>query len=82
MIDSCGTVHWLLVLRNIQDAMPVSFKSKLFTSYILTIIKQWNILLQIWETAKYMYSYSCMLNYYRKMNLLKICGMQISALFI
>jgi len=38
--------------------MPVSFRSELFTSCILTIFKQWNRLPLIWETAKY--SYPCM----------------------
>jgi len=33
--------HFLL---KIKDAMPVSFMSELFTSYILTIFKQWNLL--------------------------------------
>jgi len=28
----------------IKDAMPVSFRSKLFTSYIVTIFKQRNLL--------------------------------------
>ena len=55
--------------------MPVSFRSELFTSYILTIFKQWNLLPLIWKTAKY--SYSCMLKYYRKMKLLKMCGPHI-----
>jgi len=36
-----------------KNDMPVSFKSELFTSYILTIFKQWNLLPKIWETAKY-----------------------------
>ena len=40
------------------------FKYKLFTSYILTIFKQRNLLLSIWETAKI--SYSCMYKYYSK----------------
>jgi len=31
------------VKMNIKDAMPVSFQSELFTSYILTIFKQWNL---------------------------------------
>jgi len=31
---------WSCVLK---DAMPVSFRSELFTSYILTIFKQWNL---------------------------------------
>jgi len=29
---------------NVKDAMPVSFSSELFTSYILTIFKQRNLL--------------------------------------
>jgi len=29
----------------LKDAMPVSFRSDLFTSYILTIIKKKNLLL-------------------------------------
>jgi len=55
--------------------MPVSFRSDLFTSYILTIFKQWSLLPLKWKTAKY--SYSCMLKYYRKMKLLKMCGPHI-----
>jgi len=31
--------------RDIKDAMPVSFRSELFTSYILTIFEQWNLIL-------------------------------------
>jgi len=31
-------------LINIKDAIPVSFMSQLFTSYILTIFKQQNVL--------------------------------------
>jgi len=38
--------------REVKDAMPVSFRSELFTSYILTMIKQQNLLPSIWETAK------------------------------
>ena len=30
--------------KKVKDAMPVSFRSELFTSYILTIFKQRNIL--------------------------------------
>ena len=30
---------------NLKDAMPVSFRSELITSYIVTIFKQWNLLL-------------------------------------
>jgi len=38
----------------------------LFSSYIFTIFKQWNLLPVIWETAKY--SYVFMYKYYRKKN--------------
>ena len=41
----------------VKDAMPVSFRSELFTSYILTIFKQCNPLPHKCETAKY--SYAC-----------------------
>jgi len=47
-----------------KDAMHVSFRSELFTSYILTIFKQCNILPLISEPAKS--SYPCMYKYYRK----------------
>ena len=30
-------------LFGMKDAMPVSFRSELFTSYILTIFKRWNL---------------------------------------
>ena len=55
--------------------MPVSFRSEFFTSYLLTIFKQRNLLPYIWETAKY--SYSCMYNITEKMYLLKMSGPQI-----
>ena len=44
--------------QTVKDARSVSFRSELFTSYILTIFKQRNLLPLIRETAKY--SYSCM----------------------
>jgi len=31
-------------MKQLKDAMPVSFKSELFTSFILTIFKQRNLL--------------------------------------
>ena len=40
---------------HIKDAMSVSFRSVLFTSYILTIFKQWNLLSWIWVTTEYCY---------------------------
>jgi len=60
--------------------MPVSFRSELFTSYILTIFKLGNLLPQIWETAKY--SYSCMLKYYRKNEFAEKVWPANSALFM
>jgi len=33
-----------LMFVTFKDAMPVSFRSELFTSYILTILKRQNIL--------------------------------------
>jgi len=33
------------LLKTVKDASPVSFMSELFTSYILTIFKQRNLLL-------------------------------------
>ena len=33
-----------LYFKSIKDAMPVSFRSELITSYILTIFKQRNLL--------------------------------------
>jgi len=47
-IHTCTTVHVYIVLQAIgvienllfKDAMPVSFRSELFTSYILTLFKQ------------------------------------------
>jgi len=32
------------IFSNVKDAMPVSFRSELFTSYIVTIFKQRNLL--------------------------------------
>jgi len=32
------------ILNKLKDAMSVSFRSELFTSYILTMFKQWNLL--------------------------------------
>jgi len=58
-----------------SNAMPVFFRSELFTSYVLTIFKQWHILPSIWETAKY--SYQCISNITDKNNLLKTSGPQI-----
>jgi len=52
---------WYFLWRQGQNLEAISFhfRSELFTSYILTIFKQWNLLIPlIWETAKY--SYSCM----------------------
>jgi len=48
----------------VKDAISVSFRSDLFTTYILIIFKQRNLLPYIWETANY--SYPCMQKYYRK----------------
>jgi len=48
----------LKVKVTVKDARSVSLRSELFTSYILTIFKQRNLLPLIRETAKY--SYSCM----------------------
>jgi len=42
-VHSCTIYHSILQL-NLKDAMPVSFRSELFTSYILTIFKQRNLL--------------------------------------
>jgi len=69
-----------VIIIILKDAMPVSFRSKVFTSYILTIFKQWNLLPQLWETAKY--SYPCMLKYYRKNEFVINVWPANSALFI
>jgi len=37
-------IYKKLIKLKFKDAMPVSFRSELFTSYILTIFKQWNLL--------------------------------------
>ena len=42
-------------MKLFKDAMPVSFRSELFTSYIFTIFKQRNLLPYIWKTAKYIF---------------------------
>jgi len=34
----------LYISDSVKDAMPVSFRSELFISYIFTIFKQWNLL--------------------------------------
>jgi len=69
-----------LLLFIFKGAMPVSFKSELFTSHFLTIFKQWNILPLLWGTAKY--SYSCMYKYYRKKEFVENVWPENSALFI
>ena len=60
--SDCYIINILIRLQfsvmTLKDAMSVSFRSELFTSYILTIFKQRNILPKISEAAKY--SYSCM----------------------
>ena len=53
-----------LIKTYFKDATSVSFRSELFTSYILILFKQENLLPSIWETAKY--SYPCMQKYNRK----------------
>jgi len=51
-----------------KDAMPVSFRSDVFTSYILTIFKQLNLLPHAFMHVK---------NITEKMYLLKMSGQQI-----
>jgi len=75
-IDRTKAVIQHVLEKSFKDATSVSFGSKLFTSYILIIFKQRNLLPLIWETAKY--SYPCMQKYYRKkMNLMQVSGLQI-----
>jgi len=61
-------------MSSFKDAMPVSFRSELFTSYILTIFKQTytckyeklpNIVIHACKTIT------------ENMHLLKMCGLQI-----
>ena len=66
-----------LQLKRFKDAMPLSFRSELFTSYILTIHYMSN------ETYSHKYEklqniviHACK-NIKEKMNLLKMCGTQI-----
>jgi len=59
----------------LKDAMPVSFRSSLFTSYILTIFKQSNLLSNYEKLSNIViYAYK---NITENMNLLKMCGLQI-----
>jgi len=50
-----GCLGWS---RFIEDAMPVSFRSDLFTSYILTIFKQLNLVPKIWDLPN-IFIYAC-----------------------
>jgi len=63
------------VFHVFKDAMPVSFRSELFTSYILTIFKQRN-LLRKYEKLPNIVIHECK-NITEKMYLLKMSGPQI-----
>ena len=56
--------------------MPVSFRSELFTSYILTIFKQRNLLTYIYEKLPIIVIHACK-NITENMHLLKKSGPQI-----
>jgi len=61
---------------NVKDAMPVSFRSELFTSYILTIFKQRNLYSRKYEKLPNIVIHACK-NITEKMYLLKMSGPQI-----
>jgi len=62
----------------LKDVIPVSFRSDLFTSYILTIFKQWNLHMYSnkYEKLPNIVNHACK-SIAEKMNLFKMCGPQI-----
>ena len=63
-----GTSRFFRQFSFLKDDMPVSFMSELYTSYFLSIFKQWTCQILLSMHVKILQ---------KKMNLLKMCGPQI-----